>query len=102
MATQYVQGTGRSSQTWDLLGKLVYKSLQVGLHQSNPPATCSALEAELRRRTWWTCFILDKYETASFYLFRADALTLPNQAVQYDLRSSASSAQLIHEDAVSK
>lgn len=62
MATQYVQGTQRCAHTWELLGRLVHASLQVGIHRAYPVAkTEDRLKLEVRKRTWWMCFIMDKY-----------------------------------------
>ncbi|KAI8716339.1 Zn(2)-C6 fungal-type domain-containing protein [Fusarium sp. LHS14.1] len=60
MATQYIQGTQRSSQTWDILGRLVHAAFQVGLYQPASQAHYTPLEAELRKRAWWVCFIMDR------------------------------------------
>ncbi|RSL48290.1 hypothetical protein CEP51_015651 [Fusarium floridanum] len=60
MATQYIQGTQRSSQTWDILGRLIHAAFQVGLYQPASQAHYTALEAELRKRAWWMCFIMDR------------------------------------------
>ncbi|KAI8665065.1 Zn(2)-C6 fungal-type domain-containing protein [Fusarium sp. Ph1] len=60
MATQYIQGTQRSSQTWDILGRLIHAAFQVGLYQPASQAHYSPLEAELRKRAWWMCFIMDR------------------------------------------
>ncbi|KAF4453254.1 hypothetical protein FALBO_16028, partial [Fusarium albosuccineum] len=50
MATQYIQGTRRSSQTWGMMCALVQASFQI----------------ELRKRTWWMCLILDKMCSMSY------------------------------------
>ncbi|KAJ3460702.1 hypothetical protein MRS44_011569 [Fusarium solani] len=60
MATQYIQGTQRSSQTWDILGRLIHAAFQVGLYQPVSQAHYTPLEAELRKRAWWMCFIMDR------------------------------------------
>ncbi|KAH6867512.1 fungal-specific transcription factor domain-containing protein [Thelonectria olida] len=60
MATQYIQGTQRSSQTWDMLGNLIHAAFQVGLYQDATQVNCTPLESELRKRTWWMCFIMDR------------------------------------------
>ncbi|KAJ4180003.1 hypothetical protein NW755_012043 [Fusarium falciforme] len=60
MATQYIQGTQRSSQTWDILGRLIHAAFQVGLYQPASQAHYTPLEAELRKRAWWMCFIMDR------------------------------------------
>ncbi|KAH7356200.1 fungal-specific transcription factor domain-containing protein [Pyrenochaeta sp. MPI-SDFR-AT-0127] len=60
LATQYVQGTQRSSQTWEMLGRLVNASFHVGLFQHTAGTGCNPLDAELRKRIWWTCLIMDR------------------------------------------
>jgi len=53
------QGTQRSSQTWDVLGRLVNAVFRVGLFREVAGET--ALDSELRKRTWWTCFVMNMY-----------------------------------------
>lgn len=38
----------------------VHAALQAGIHNQYPPGKFSALEQEIRTRTWYTCFILDQ------------------------------------------
>ncbi|KAK5117687.1 hypothetical protein LTR62_005110 [Meristemomyces frigidus] len=57
LATMYLQGTQRSSQTWDVLGRLITAVFRVGLFREVAGET--ALDAELRKRTWWTCFVMN-------------------------------------------
>lgn len=65
MATQYVQGTQSSVRVWELLGRLVSASFQVGMYRnSSASVTQDAVQTELRKRTWWMCFIMDKYVPA--------------------------------------
>ncbi|KAF5238836.1 hypothetical protein FANTH_10164 [Fusarium anthophilum] len=60
MATQYIQGTQRSSLTWDILRRLIHAAFQVGLYQPASQDHYSPLDAELRKRAWWMCFIMDR------------------------------------------
>lgn len=60
MATQYTQGTQRSSQTWDMLGRLIHAAFQVGLYYPMGQVHYGPLDAELRKRAWWMCFIMDR------------------------------------------
>lgn len=57
---QYRQGTQRSDQAWNLHGLAVRAALQLGLHSRNASADCSLLEAELRKRVWFACVVLDR------------------------------------------
>jgi hypothetical protein len=57
LATQYLQGTQRSSQTWEMLGRLINATFRTGLWHE--VAKEAPLEAEMRRRTWWACFVMN-------------------------------------------
>jgi hypothetical protein len=46
------------SAAWSWLGGAVRVAQDLGLHTE--PATASFIEGELRRRTWWTVYILDR------------------------------------------
>ncbi|KAL1836698.1 hypothetical protein VTJ49DRAFT_4757 [Mycothermus thermophilus] len=49
------------SAAWTWLGKAVRIAQELGLYTEPRPATCpSLIEAEMRRRTWWTLYILDR------------------------------------------
>jgi hypothetical protein len=70
MATQYVQGTQHCAHTWELLGRLVHAALQVGMYQVSPiTETQDRLKTEVRKRTWWMCFIMDKYVLSRQFWF---------------------------------
>ena len=69
--TQYLQGTSRSAQTWRLHGLLVQTALQIGVHTKENMAKFSPLQGEIRKRTWYTCVVLDRY---------VDVLPLSNKA----------------------
>lgn len=57
--TQYCTGAQRSDETWNFHGRAVRIAIQLGLHSSSAAAGLTALEFEVRKRTWWQCFILD-------------------------------------------
>ncbi|KAJ9613115.1 hypothetical protein H2200_003056 [Cladophialophora chaetospira] len=61
LLTQYLQGTHEAAVTWATHGRAVQSALQIGLHSPQLPQHYNTLESEIRRRTWYTCFILDKY-----------------------------------------
>ena len=60
LMTQCLQGTRRSSQMWYVLRLAVQAAYQVGVHVSKKGDKYSPLEREVRKRTWYMCFILDK------------------------------------------
>lgn len=60
LMAQYRQGTQRSDQAWNLHGMAVRAGLQLGLHSQTASSTCSILEAEVRKRVWFACMILDR------------------------------------------
>ncbi|KAH8886264.1 hypothetical protein GQ53DRAFT_809809 [Thozetella sp. PMI_491] len=57
---QYLQGTERSIQTWNLHGLAVKTALQLGLHSTEALNQYSPFEREIRTRTWYGCVILDR------------------------------------------
>ena len=62
--TQYLQGSSRSAQTWRLHGLLVQAAFQMGVHsEEDISANVSAFEKEVRKRTWHTCIVIDRYAT---------------------------------------
>ena len=61
LMTQYLQGTQRSAQTWNLLGLTVTAALRLGLHSTNASQNLTLLEKEVRKRTWYGCLMLDRY-----------------------------------------
>lgn len=58
--TQFLQGTQRSAQTWNLHGLTVKAALQLGLHTSSSYTKFTSLEREIRKRTWYGCVVLDR------------------------------------------
>ena len=62
LMTQYLQGTQRSAQTWNLLGLTVTAALRLGLHSTNASHDLTPLEKEVRKRTWYGCLMLDRYD----------------------------------------
>ena len=61
LMTQYLQGTQRSAQTWNLLGLTVTAALRLGLHSTNTSHGLTLLQKEVRKRTWYGCLMLDRY-----------------------------------------
>ena len=60
LASQYLQGTQKSSQTWTLHGLAVKGAFALGLHSNQSSQRFSALENEIRKRTWFGCVLLDR------------------------------------------
>ncbi|CAN9239827.1 unnamed protein product [Alternaria sp. RS040] len=60
LMSQYLQGSERSIETWNIHGLAVKAAYQLGLHSSDAMLNHSAVEAEIRKRTWFGCIILDR------------------------------------------
>ena len=58
---QYSQGTQRAAETWRLMSHVVEGAFQIGLHHSNGGESLSVVNHEIRKRTWWMYFMMDKY-----------------------------------------
>lgn len=57
---QFRQGTQRSDQAWSLHGLAVRAAIQLGLHSRSAMAGLTAVEVEIRKRTWFACMVLDR------------------------------------------
>jgi hypothetical protein len=66
LASQYLQGTQKSSQTWTLHGLAVKGAFALGLHSNQPSQHFTQLEVEVRRRTWMGCILLDRVLSMTF------------------------------------
>lgn len=66
LASQYLQGTPRSSQTWTLHGLAVKGAFAIGLHSNQASQRFTALENEIRKRTWFGCILLDRVLSMTF------------------------------------
>ncbi|KAH0831548.1 hypothetical protein FOPE_00461 [Fonsecaea pedrosoi] len=60
LMAQYRQGTQRSDQAWNLHGLAVRAAIQLGLHSQTASSGLNLVEAEIRKRTWFGCMILDR------------------------------------------
>lgn len=60
LMAQYRQGTQRSDQSWNIHGQAVRAAIQLGLHSRSASSGLSLIEAEIRKRTWFGCMILDR------------------------------------------
>ncbi|CAH0051631.1 unnamed protein product [Clonostachys solani] len=94
LMTQYLQGTHRSAQTWNVHGLTVKAALQLGLHVENASSGFNAVEREVRKRTWYGCIILDR--TMSMTFGRPPAI--PTEHVRMELPVSADLGSLISGD----
>jgi hypothetical protein len=66
LASQYLQGTQKSSQTWTLHGLAVKGAFALGLHSNQASQRFSPLENEIRKRTWFGCVLLDRVLSMTF------------------------------------
>ncbi|KAK0653510.1 Patulin cluster transcription factor patL [Lasiodiplodia hormozganensis] len=66
LLVQYFEGTQSAAQTWKLHGTAVNVGLQLGLQQPMQAQCSGPLEAEIRRRTWWACFMMDRMCSMTF------------------------------------
>ncbi|CAG9936781.1 unnamed protein product [Clonostachys rosea f. rosea IK726] len=94
LMTQYLQGTQRSAQTWNVHGLTVKAALQLGLHVENASSGFNAVEREVRKRTWYGCIILDR--TMSMTFGRPPAI--PTQYVRMELPVSVDLGSLMSGD----
>lgn len=60
LMSQYLQGTHRSTTTWNIHGLAVKAAFQLGLHTLSSSKAYSELEQEIRLRTWYGCIMLDR------------------------------------------
>lgn len=60
LASQYLQGVQKAMQTWITHGLAVKAALSIGLHSPVRSNAWSAIELEMRKRTWHGCIVLDR------------------------------------------
>ncbi|KAJ5556797.1 hypothetical protein N7494_000712 [Penicillium frequentans] len=84
LAGQYLQGTQKSVQVWNVHGLAVKGALQLGLHSEHASRTFDPLEKESRKRTWYCCVMLDR--TLSMTFGRPGAI--PDSYVQLSMPST--------------
>jgi hypothetical protein len=65
LSSQYLQGTNRSLETWNVHGLAVKAAYQLGLHSRVALSRYSPVERESRTRTWFGCVLLDRYANFS-------------------------------------
>ena len=66
LASQYLQSTQKSSQTWTLHGLAVKGAFALGLHSYQASQRFGPLENEIRKRTWYGCVLLDRVLSMTF------------------------------------
>ncbi|KAF2801274.1 uncharacterized protein BDZ99DRAFT_456469 [Mytilinidion resinicola] len=66
MMGQYLQGTQKSTQTWNIHGLAVKAALQLGLHSAEASKKLSPIEQETSKRLWYGCVILDRTLSMTF------------------------------------
>ncbi|KAI0177201.1 fungal-specific transcription factor domain-containing protein [Pestalotiopsis sp. NC0098] len=62
----YLQGTNRSVKTWNIHGLAVKAAFHLGLHFNDPSRKFSAIDREIRARTWFGCVVLDRTLSMTF------------------------------------
>ncbi|KAJ4286514.1 hypothetical protein N0V90_013214 [Kalmusia sp. IMI 367209] len=83
LTSQYLQGTERSVETWNVHGLAVKAAYQLGLHSPNALKQYPPLEREIRKRTWFGCIVLDR--TLGMTLGRP--YSIPHKFIKLDLPS---------------
>ena len=66
LASQFLQSTQKSSQTWMLHGLAVKGAYAIGLHSNQASQRYAPLENEVRNRTWYGCILLDRILSMTF------------------------------------
>ncbi|KAF2801517.1 uncharacterized protein BDZ99DRAFT_492508 [Mytilinidion resinicola] len=84
LMSQYLQGTERSIETWNVHGLTVKAAYQLGLHSRDALNQYPPLEREIRKRTWFGCVVLDR--TLSMTMGRP--ASIPENFVKLDLPCS--------------
>jgi Fungal specific transcription factor domain len=82
MVTGHSWGAGEARQAWIYLGMAVRMAQILGLFEEPPPSTSRKefIDAEERRRTAWTCFLMDSLLSGGKR--RVRALSVPDMRVQ--------------------
>lgn len=100
LMSQYLQGTERSIETWNVHGLAVKAAYQLGLHSPNALNQYPPREQEFRKRTWFGCVVLDR--TLSMTLGRPASipdkfikLVLPCSLETLPLRPNAANATIL-------
>ncbi|KAJ6102869.1 hypothetical protein N7486_005296 [Penicillium sp. IBT 16267x] len=62
----YLKAHARIRECWSILSATVKDAHEVGLHLKDPGVSFTDLEMEIRRRTFWTLYIWDRFMSAFF------------------------------------
>ena len=57
---QYLHGSLELNDCWTIVGLAIRTSQGLGLHLDETAFTTNLVEQEIRKRTWWGCFVLDR------------------------------------------
>ncbi|KPI35291.1 putative transcriptional regulatory protein [Cyphellophora attinorum] len=63
---QYCMATQRSAQIWTSHAATIRVAIQLGLHSASRLRSLSPIEAEVRKRIWFGCIILDRTLSTTF------------------------------------
>ncbi|KAH7083977.1 fungal-specific transcription factor domain-containing protein [Paraphoma chrysanthemicola] len=83
LMSQYLQGTERSIETWNVHGLAVKAAYQLGLHSPNALRRYAEPEREFRKRTWFGCVLLDRTLSMTF----GRPPSIPEDLIKIDLPS---------------
>ena len=61
IVAQYLQSTDLPNRCWTVVGLALRVAQGLGMYMDNPSRDGSALETEIRRRTWHGCLMLDVF-----------------------------------------
>ncbi|PVH98235.1 hypothetical protein DM02DRAFT_531617 [Periconia macrospinosa] len=81
LMSQYLQGTERSIETWNIHGLAVKAAYQLGLHSPNALKQYPPLEQEIRKRTWFGCILVDR----SLSMTMGRPSSIPQKFIKLDL-----------------
>jgi hypothetical protein len=57
---QYLHGTLELNNCWTVVGLAIRMAQGLGLHLDASTFTSNIIEQEIRKRVWWSCFVLDR------------------------------------------
>lgn len=69
----YLKNYARIRESWSVLSATVKDAHEIGLHLKDPGCTFSELEMEIRRRTFWTLYVWDRYVNATYTFIRSNS-----------------------------
>ncbi|KAJ5107359.1 hypothetical protein N7456_004034 [Penicillium angulare] len=62
----YLKNSARIRESWSVLSATVKDAHEIGLHLKDPGVPVSDLEMEIRRRTFWTLYVWDRFMSTFF------------------------------------